>query len=74
MTRRGKAPLAIAAMAVVCLALFVTPARAQVLIGYLFGEKLASPTFNMGFEVGMNFATLSASNRPNLVLLAIMSR
>ena len=28
------------------------------LIGYLFGEKLASPTFNMGFEVGINFATL----------------
>jgi len=34
------------------------PAQAQVLIGYLFGEKLASPTFNMGFEVGMNFSTL----------------
>lgn len=34
------------------------PARAQVLIGYLFGEKLASPTFNMGFEIGLNFATL----------------
>jgi hypothetical protein len=35
-----------------------TPARAQVLIGYLFGEKLASPTFNMGFEIGLNFSTL----------------
>ena len=35
-----------------------SPLRAQVLIGYLFGEKLASPTFNMGFEVGVNFATL----------------
>jgi hypothetical protein len=34
------------------------PARAQVLIGYLFGEKLASPTFNMGFEIGLDFATL----------------
>jgi hypothetical protein len=34
------------------------PARAQVLIGYLFGEKFASPTFNMGFEIGLNFATL----------------
>jgi hypothetical protein len=34
------------------------PAQAQVLIGYLFGEKLASPTFNMGFEIGLNFATL----------------
>ncbi|HEY7026943.1 MAG TPA: porin family protein [Gemmatimonadales bacterium] len=35
-----------------------SPLRAQVLIGYLFGEKLATPTFNMGFEVGVNFATL----------------
>jgi Outer membrane protein beta-barrel domain len=42
------------------LALFASaaPARAQVLIGYLFGEKLATPTFNMGFEVGVNFANL----------------
>jgi hypothetical protein len=43
-----------------CLALMLlaSPARAQVLLGYLFGEKLSSPTFNMGFEVGMNFSTL----------------
>ena len=34
------------------------PARAQVLIGYLFGDKLAGPNFNMGFEIGVNFATL----------------
>lgn len=34
------------------------PAHGQVLIGYLFSEKLSSETFNMGFEVGMNFATL----------------
>ncbi len=34
------------------------PARAQVLIGILFGDKLATPTFNMGFEIGLNFATL----------------
>src|SRR5690348_13951177 len=33
-------------------------AHSQVLIGYLFGEKLASKTFNMGFEVGMNFSDL----------------
>jgi hypothetical protein len=33
-------------------------AHAQVLIGYLFGERLASPGFNMGFEVGVNFSTL----------------
>jgi len=47
--------------AIVLVALLVTaasPLQAQVLIGYLFGEKLASPTFNMGFEVGVNFATL----------------
>ena len=41
-----------------CLLASPRPARSQVLIGYLFGEKLASPTFNMGFEVGLNFATL----------------
>jgi hypothetical protein len=34
------------------------PANAQVLIGYLFGEKLASENFNMGFEVGVNFSNL----------------
>ena len=34
------------------------PADAQVLIGYLFGEKLATPTFNLGFEVGANFSNL----------------
>jgi hypothetical protein len=44
--------------AAVLLLLLTTPARAQVLIGYLFGEKLASPTFNMGFEIGLNFANL----------------
>ena len=43
-----------------CLLLLLqsAPADAQVLIGYLFGEKLATPTFNMGFEVGVNFSTL----------------
>jgi hypothetical protein len=44
--------------ACVALLLVSTPARAQVLLGYLFGEKLASPTFNMGFEVGVNFSNL----------------
>jgi hypothetical protein len=39
----------------VALLVVAAPARSQVLIGYLFGEKLASPTFNMGFEVGANF-------------------
>jgi hypothetical protein len=44
--------------AVLLLVALAAPARAQVLLGYLFGEKLASPTFNMGFEVGANFARL----------------
>jgi hypothetical protein len=35
------------------------PARAQVLIGMLFGDRLASETFNIGFEIGMNFSTVS---------------
>ena len=38
--------------------LLTTPARAPVLMGYLLGEKLASPTFNLGFEIGLNFSTL----------------
>ena len=46
------------AAAVLALFLVTTPARAQMLIGYLFGEKLASPTFNMGFEIGVNFSKL----------------
>ena len=54
-----RAPAARAAwLAGLCLLISARPARSQVLIGYLFGEKLASPTFNMGFEVGLNFATL----------------
>lgn len=51
MPRRALALLGIAL-------LLASPAQAQVLIGYLFGEKLASPTFNMGFEIGLNFSTL----------------
>src|SRR4030095_3704271 len=47
------------ALGIVSLLLIPTEAlHAQVLIGYLLGEKLSSPTFNMGFEVGINFATL----------------
>jgi len=34
------------------------PARGQVLLGYVFGELLATPTFNLGFEVGLNLTTL----------------
>ena len=35
------------------------PAQAQVLIGMLFGEKLASDNFNIGFEIGMNLSTVN---------------
>jgi hypothetical protein len=45
-------------LAAIILLLFAKPANAQVLIGYLFGDKLAGPNFNMGFEIGVNFATL----------------
>ena len=34
-------------------------AESQVLLGYLAGGVLASEHFNIGFDVGMNFATLS---------------
>ena len=50
------------------LLLLPAPARAQVLIGYLFGELLSTPTFNIGFEVGVNFATfdgLDGAERTN---------
>jgi len=56
--------------------LLSAPLQGQVLIGYLFGEKLASPTFNMGFEVGLNFATLDGldgaerTNKPVFGLFA----
>ena len=52
------------------LSLVAAPAHSQALIGYLLGEKLATPTFNMGFEVGANFSTLEGldgaerTNRP----------
>lgn len=45
-------------LAAIALLLFAKPVGAQVLIGYLFGDKLAGPNFNMGFEIGVNFATL----------------
>jgi hypothetical protein len=47
-----------ALLAAIVLLLCGRPASAQVLIGYLFGDKLAGPNFNMGFEIGVNFATL----------------
>src|SRR5580765_7244349 len=65
-------------VAALCVALLAwsAPARAQVLIGYLLGDKLSTPTFNMGFEVGANFSTLEGfddaqrTNRPVFGLFA----
>jgi hypothetical protein len=48
----------LAGLAAAAALLASAPARAQVLIGYVFGDLLASKTFNMGFEVGLNFSTL----------------
>src|SRR5580765_7380702 len=48
------------ALVCACLGLLFlsAPARAQVLLGYLLGEKLTSDTFSLGFEVGANFSNL----------------
>jgi hypothetical protein len=56
--RAARRPGRVLALAVLALAVSAAPARAQVLIGYIFGELLATPTFNLGFEIGVNFATL----------------
>jgi len=48
----------VAGLAAVLLLAGSAPARAQVLIGALFGDKLASEHFNLGFEVGLDFSTL----------------
>jgi hypothetical protein len=48
-----------AAPVLACIALLLSaPASAQVLIGYLLGEKFSTPDFNLGFEVGLNLTTL----------------
>lgn len=47
-----------AAAVVAGLSLAAAPLQGQVLIGYIFGEVLTTPTFNVGFEIGVNFATL----------------
>ena len=47
-----------AALAILLLTAVPARADAQVLIGMLFGGKLATETFNIGFEVGMNLATV----------------
>lgn len=52
---RLRHPLWLALMFTLALA---RPASGQVLIGYLMNEFLSTPTFSVGFEIGLNFATL----------------
>lgn len=61
------------APALACLALLLlsAPANAQVLIGYLLGEKLSTPDFNMGFEVGLNITTLDGFAEANRTSRAV---
>ncbi len=54
---RSMRPISVAAVALAGL-FTAAPAPAQVLLGSLLGGKLASPTFNLGFEVGVNFSNL----------------
>jgi hypothetical protein len=56
--RRPEALLGAPLLALALLIVDAAPARAQVLLGYVFGELLATPTFNLGFEVGLNLTTL----------------
>jgi hypothetical protein len=44
--------------AILALMLAATPAHAQVLVGYLLGNVLSGPRFNIGFEIGVNFSNL----------------
>ena len=48
------------------------PAQGQVLLGILFGDKLASERFHIGLNVGANFADLSGTDgtqlKPGLLL------
>jgi len=49
---------------------------AQVLMGYLAGNALSSETFNIGFEVGMNFSTLTGlgpAERKNAPLFGLFA-
>src|SRR5688572_21639535 len=72
-TRTVARTAAIALMAVTSAA---RPAQGQVLMGMLFGDKLATDNFNIGFEIGMNFSSVdgldgaSRSNGPLIGLFA----
>ena len=67
---------ALAAAVAAAVLLGSTGAHAQVLLGSLLGGKLASPTFNMGFEVGINFSNLdgfSESERMNRTVFGLFA-
>jgi hypothetical protein len=57
--RAGAALVVIMTIAMVLGAATPSRASAQVVLGILFGEKLASENFNIGFEIGMNLSTVS---------------
>jgi len=63
-------------IAAAVLTLASAPAHAQVLVGALLGDKLASKTFNMGFEIGLNFSDLDGfeeSERMNRTVFGLFA-
>jgi len=57
---RGRCRVALLAGAIaVTSGLGPKPAEGQVLLGWLMGEFLTTETFNVGFDIGMNFSTLT---------------
>jgi hypothetical protein len=57
-TRRRRRPAAVGLVAVL-IGAAVPPAASQVLVGMLAGGALSSEKFNIGFDIGMNFSTLT---------------
>jgi hypothetical protein len=52
------------------------PAEGQVVMGWLFSHFLSTPTFNVGFDIGMSFSTLSGlenAKRRNAALFGLIS-
>src|SRR5690349_8920552 len=54
------------AIITLCTVIVTAPAHGQVLIGMLFGGALASETFNIGFEIGMNLSNVDGLNGASL--------
>jgi hypothetical protein len=57
----GASAAHVVVITMIAMVLAASPSRAsaQVVIGMLFGDKLASDNFNIGFEIGMNLSTVS---------------